>query len=228
MVYYRAAKKTRRGIMDNRPALIFDMDGTLWDSSVGVARSWTQIIKKEYDKNRSVTREDVQSVMGLTMDVIAHRIFPELKKKDAEALLEKCTDNENRYLLKHGGRLYPHLVATLDRLKENYRLFIVSNCQSGYIECFLDHYGLRDRFEDIECYGNNLKKKGANIKLICKRNGIKRALYVGDIQGDYNSACEAGVGFIHASYGFGTIDAEVPAIKSFRGLPGAAKKYFGE
>ena len=214
--------------MDKRPALIFDMDGTLWDSSVGVARSWTQIIKKEYTGSRNITREDVQSVMGLTMDVIARRLFPELKKKDAEALLKKCTDNENRYLLAHGGRLYPGLVATLDRLKEDYRLFIVSNCQSGYIECFLDHYGLWDRFEDIECYGNNLKKKGANIRLICKRNCIKRAAYIGDIQGDYAAACEAGVGFIHASYGFGTINVWVPAIKSFRGLPRAAKKYFGE
>lgn len=37
-------------------------------------------------------------------------------------------------------------------------------------------------------------------------------MYVGDIQGDYDSSKKAGVKFIHAAYGFGTIDDDVPAI----------------
>ena len=96
--------------------------------------------------------------------------------------------------------LYPKLEETLSALKEKYPLYIVSNCQSGYIEAFLDHYGFGKYFEDIECYGNNLKQKGDNIRLLADRNGLTEAVYVGDIQGDYDASCHAGVGFIHAKH----------------------------
>ncbi len=38
------------------------------------------------------------------------------------------------------------------------------------------------------------------------------AVYVGDIQGDYDASMDAGVKFIHAAYGFGTIEDKVPEI----------------
>jgi len=58
-----------------KPGIIFDMDGTLWDSSEGVAISWTEIVNKEYDKERVITAEDIQGVMGRTMDKIADALF---------------------------------------------------------------------------------------------------------------------------------------------------------
>ena len=39
---------------------------------------------------------------------------------------------------------------------------------------------------------------------------IEDAVYVGDIQGDYDASKAAGVKFIHAAYGFGEIEDEVP------------------
>ncbi|MDD6307384.1 MAG: HAD family hydrolase, partial [Clostridiales bacterium] len=71
---------------------------------------------------------------------------------------------------------------------------------------------------DIECYGNNLLQKGENIRLVAERNGLESAVYVGDIQGDYDASKKAGVDFIHAAYGFGTIDTEVPRIEAFEEL----------
>ena len=100
-----------------------------------------------------------------------------------------------------------------------YNLYIVSNCQSGYIEAFLDYYGYGKYIDDIECYGNNNLKKGDNIKLVVGRNKLDKAVYVGDIQGDYDSSVEAGIKFIHAAYGFGTINAPVPKIEAFSELP---------
>ena len=126
---------------------------------------------------------------------------------------------ENDYLREHGGMLYPDLRPTMEILKEKYHLYIVSNCQAGYIEAFLDHYDFRDLFEDIECYGNNRKQKGENIALLTKRNHLDRAVYVGDIQGDYDAASSAGLPFIHAAYGFGKISAEVPKIQGLAQLP---------
>jgi phosphoglycolate phosphatase len=202
-----------------KKGLIFDMDGTLWDSSENVAASWTEIVRKTEHKIPDITKEDVMGVMGLTMDKIADKLFDALSKEERMKLLELCCENENNYLLKHGGVLYPDLEKTLIRLKEKYHLYIVSNCQTGYIETFLEHYGFGKYFDDIECYGNNLKSKGDNIALVVKRNKLDKAWYVGDIQGDYDATMEAGIDFIHASYGFGKIKQTVPELAQFSDLP---------
>lgn len=207
-----------------KKGIIFDMDGTLWDSAEGVAKSWTRIVNREYDKSRVITVEDIHGVMGKTMDKIAEELFPELPEEPRLRLLKKCCDDENAYLREHGGVLYPELEATLAKLKKDYPLYIVSNCQSGYIEAFLDHYGFGHYFEDIECFGNNGLQKGENIRRMAERNKLTDAVYVGDIQGDYDATMEAGFTFIHAAYGFGKINAETPVIRSFSELPDVVKK----
>lgn len=209
-----------------KKGIIFDMDGTLWDSSDAVAMCWSEVTAKRLGPEHALSSEDIKGVMGKTMDVIARLLFPSLDEEGQMRLLDECCEEENRYLEKNGAILYPGLIETLVKLRDKYNLYIVSNCQSGYIEAFLNHYGIGFLFKDIECYGNNLLSKGQNIKLLADRNGLTKAVYVGDIQGDYNSACEAGVGFIHAKYGFGNIDADVPEINSITELPEAADKYF--
>ena len=200
------------------------MDGTLWDSAEGVAKSWTRIVNREYDKERIITVEDIHGVMGLTMDKIAEVLFSELPETERLELLKKCCDDENAYLREHGGVLYPELEETLVKLQKDYHLYIVSNCQSGYIEAFLEHYGFGHYFEDIECFGNNGLQKGENIRQLADRNGLTEAVYVGDIQGDYNATMEAGLTFIHAAYGFGTIAQETAKIGCFKELLTVAKE----
>lgn len=201
-----------------KKGIIFDMDGTLWDSAEGVAKSWTRIVNREYDKSRVITVDDIHGIMGKTLDKIAEVLFPELEETTRLDLLEKCCNDENAYLREHGGILYPDLEETLTDLKKEYHLYIVSNCQSGYIEAFLDYYGFWDYFEDIECFGNNGLQKGENIRRLADRNGLTEAVYVGDIQGDYDATMEAGLTFIHAAYGFGTVAQETAKIFSFREL----------
>lgn len=211
-----------------KKGIIFDMDGTLWDSAENVAVSWNIAIKESGLVERTLTTADIQGVMGKTMDKIADALFPELSKEDRMTLLEACCKLENEYLREHGGELYPNLEETWSALSKEYGLYIVSNCQAGYIEAFLDHYDFWKYFKDIECYGNNFKQKGENIRLLADRNGLEEAVYVGDIQGDYDASKMAKVGFIHAAYGFGTINEEVPAIMSMSELPEAAQAYFAD
>lgn len=207
-----------------KTGLIFDMDGTLWDSSDQVAAAWTEKLRELGYGDIVITSEAMTRVMGLTMDKLADILFEKMPREERMPALDACGEYENEYLRKHGAVLYPELEATLKRLKEKYPLYIVSNCQSGYIEAFLEHYGFGRYFEDIECYGNNLKNKGDNIALIAQRNGLEKAYYIGDIQGDYDSATQAGADFIHAAYGFGTINADVPRLERFSDLPELLEK----
>ena len=210
-----------------KKGIIFDMDGTLWDSAEGVAKSWTEVVNEEYDRARVITTRDIHNVMGRTMDKIAEVIFPNLGEEARLELMGHCCKYENEYLREHGGILFPQLEETLKILKEKYHLYIVSNCQSGYIEAFLEHYGFGKYFDDIECYGNNLLSKGKNIRLVVERNQLTDAIYVGDIQGDYDATMEAGLIFIHAAYGFGTIAQETAKINSFSELPKVAEEILG-
>lgn len=201
-----------------KKGIIFDMDGTLWDSAENVARAWNTIIERPEYNLTPLTKHDLYRVMGMTMDKLGQTLWPDMDIETRNEMLSKCYDVENSYLYEHGGDLYPNLLETLEKLKEKYHLYIVSNCQAGYIEAFLEHYKMGYLFDDIECFGNNNMSKGYNIADIVKRNDLGKAVYVGDIQGDYDSTMEAGIDFIHAAYGFGTINAEVAAISSFNEL----------
>ena len=189
------------------------MDGTLWDASEEVAHSWQEAIQASTITDKGLTKEDFMRVMGKPMDELIEVLFPELSKAEQNELLEDCCKVENAYLQEKGAKLYPGIEQMLADLKKEYFLAIVSNCQCGYIEAFLEHYGFGKYIDDIQCFGMNEVPKGENIRLVAERNHLEDAVYVGDIQGDYDASKAAGVKFIHAAYGFGEIEDEVPRIE---------------
>ena len=202
--------------------LLFDLDGTLWDSVDAICVSWNQTLAElapEYAG--TVTRQRLLPCMGMLLSDILDRLVPGLDQKQAAPLLEELLEAENRYVAAHGGVLYPHAAETLETLSSRYPLFIVSNCQAGYIEAFFQAHGLGRFFTDYENPGRTDLDKAGNIALVVERNGLKAPLYIGDTQGDYNSATKAGVPFLHAAYGFGTVDAPVPAVGAFEEIPEA-------
>lgn len=211
-----------------KKGIIFDMDGTLWDSSTEVAFSWSKAIESSSITDKVLTKADFMRVMGKPMDELIAALFPELDVKEQMELLKSCCEVENEYLKEHGAKLYPQVEEVLAKLKEEYFLAIVSNCQCGYIEAFLEHYGFEKYIEDIQCFGMNEVPKGENIRLVVERNQLDEAVYVGDIQGDYEASQKAGVGFIHAAYGFGEITGKVPYIENFGELPEAVRRLWEE
>lgn len=70
--------------------IIFDVDGTLWDSTPIVAKAWTQAVLECGIKDRIVTAEELKQLFGKTMSVIAASLFPEASKEMQEAILENA------------------------------------------------------------------------------------------------------------------------------------------
>jgi len=60
---------------------------------------------------------------------------------------------DNVVIQKVGGQIYDGVEPGLKFLARKTPLFIVSNCQAGYIETFLDFSGLGPFFQDFECWG---------------------------------------------------------------------------
>ena len=112
-------------------------------------------------------------------------------------------------------------------MSKEYNLYIVSNCQVGYINGFFEGTKLQKYFLDYECAGHTGKPKEENIKLVVERNHLERCLYIGDTQKDCDAADLAGVPFVHAAYGFGEINKPVPKVEAFEDIIAFTKAFWG-
>ena len=188
-------------------AIIFDLDGTLWNTVDSCLKA-TSLVKEEHkDITRDVTREQIESAMGKTSDEIINIYYGYLPREKGEEYANEAFSKNVENLLKEGGRLYPNTRETIINLSKKYKLYIVSNCVKGYIESFFNTSGLKDYFDDYESYGNTLLSKGENIKLVIERNNLQNPIYVGDTSGDMEGAKIAGIPFVYAAYGFGDVES---------------------
>ena len=199
-------------------SIIFDVDGTLWDSTDSVARSWNLAIQENSSLDLTITENALQQVFGKTMTEIADTLFSRLPEKERMKLLEVCFQYENRYLETHPGKLFDGVTDTLAALSGQYPLFIVSNCQQGYIEVLLRTCSLEPFIKDHLCFGETQTSKGQTILTLMKRNGLKNPVYVGDTRGDADACAEAGIPFIFAGYGFGDVPHAKMRISKFTDL----------
>lgn len=189
-------------------SIIFDVDGTLWDSTDIVAEAWNEVIRKNSDRKPDITGDTLKSLFGRTLPEIAKVVFCDYPQDEQLHLIELCCEREHELIRKTGAPLYADLEETLQILSKKYPLFVVSNCQSGYIGIFLECTGFGKYFKDHLCAGDTGNPKSENIKEIVSRNQLAAPVYIGDTAGDQKAAGEAGVPFVYASYGFG--QAEQP------------------
>lgn len=187
-------------------SIIFDLDGTLWDSTANVAVAW-QKAKTQVDYVRDdINQQTIRSITGMAYNVIFDTLYHYLDEARREEFKNLCARHELEMLRSKGGEFYPRLAETLTYLKGKYRLFIVSNCQRGYIEVFLAMEDMLSYFEGHQCYGTKGQPKYQNIMDVVADFNLQAPVYVGDTMGDRDSAQKAGVPFIFADYGFGKVE----------------------
>ena len=189
-------------------SIIFDVDGTLWDTTHVVADAWNEVVRSETSLDLSITPQKLKTLFGKTMPDIAAILFPEEPKENQLRLIDLCCQREEEALRKKSGALYPQLESVLTQLAVRLPLFLVSNCQAGYIETFLDCTGFAPYITDHLCPGDTGEGKAENIREIIRRHHLKSPVYVGDTDGDYQAVKSAGdsIPFIFASYGFGFVE----------------------
>ncbi|MDC7235390.1 MAG: HAD family hydrolase [Spirochaetales bacterium] len=205
--------------------LVFDLDGTLWDATECCAAAWVDTLAEIPGVRRDISREDIQGICGMQHSLAGERLFPSVDENRRNELLALCYLAENRYLKQRGGRLYPDCIQVLETLSSRYNLYIVSNCQAGYIESFYYYHKTKKYFKDHECSGNTGLAKDRNIRMLMDRNGIDSTIYLGDTEGDAEAARAVGIPFVYASYGFGESGGAEEVISSLSDLVSIAGRY---
>ena len=188
-------------------SLIFDIDGTLWDSRALVAEGYNIQLRREGLDHLCTDAETLKALFGKVMTEIGDALFASIPTPERYELMERCMATENRNLEENECRIgYPGVKETLTELAKTHRLFIVSNSQCGYPELCISKLGLDELFEGHMCFGDTGTCKGETIRSLMAKYGISSACYIGDTQGDADSAQIAGIPFIWASYGFGSVE----------------------
>ena len=203
-------------------SLIFDIDGTLWDSRQLVAEGYNIQLEKEGLSHLAVTAEVLKPLFGKVLGEIADTIFASVDPTQRYALMERCMETENAYLWENECRIgYPNVKQTLEALSKKHRLFIVSNSQQGYPELCIRKLGLEPYIEGHMCFGDTGTSKGQTILTLIKKHNIGSCIYIGDTQGDLEACREAGVPFIFCTYGMGRAeswDAKIDSIEELLNL----------
>jgi phosphoglycolate phosphatase len=190
-----------------RDALIFDLDGTLWDAAAASAQGWN-VALAELGVALRVTVNGIRSVSGNPFSRCAEILLPELRPIP-EGTLHLLEDHERAGIESIAGVLYAGVADGLRELSAAYPLFLVSNCPDWYLEAFFQVTGLREYFTGWDCHGSSGVSKSRMLLNLCERHGLARAVYVGDTQGDADASAGAGIEFAYVSYGFG--EASQPA-----------------
>lgn len=203
----------------NYESLIFDIDGTLWDSRALVAEGYNIQLNKEGLSRYCITAETLKPLFGRVMTEIADVLFADFPEKERYALMARCMETENRHLHENPCHIgYPGVRETMEELAKTHRLFIVSNSQQGYPELCISKLGLTGCITGHLCFGDTGTSKGKTIRALMEKYHITSCAYIGDTQGDYEATVEAGIPFLWASYGFGTPAGYAGKIDSFEDL----------
>ncbi len=199
--------------------IIFDIDGTLWDSTPEVAGAWNEALRENTDIKTVLTPEILRKEFGKPLKEILEDLFPEEGDEVREQIAGYLYRYENDRVRNAPCHLYEGMKETIRELSKTYRLFIVSNCQAGYPEAFLENTGLGECFEAHLCPGDTGLFKADNLRKIVEDYHLESPVYVGDTAGDALACKMAGVPMIYAAYGFGQVAEPEAVIHNFFQLP---------
>ncbi len=204
--------------LKNIDSIIFDLDGTLWDASATCTKAWNETLRQSGNENFVLDEKTIRSFTGLRIEKVLSQYFYTISEDKHVEFLDLYKKNEAFFMRKFGGQLYPDVKKGLNELRKKYKLFIVSNCLSGYIENFIQFNELQNIFSDFESWGNTGLSKSENIKLVIERNKLSSSVYVGDTIWDYEASMNNKIPFIYAAYGFGNISDPAYKIDEFKQL----------
>ena len=191
---------------------IFDLDGVLIDSKHMMQQSWnTCMLEHELTQ----TFDDYFKQIGKPF----RDIMKELNVENVEAV-KHTYDKASLELMEYCLEFYDGVEDTLKEIKKNNKIAVVTSKTAGRTNVILDHLDVE--FDYVVSPKKGLRGKPAPDQILfclaMTQTDPKDAVYIGDMQVDYEAATRAGIDFIHASYGYGKCDHSVKSIENLNSL----------
>lgn len=191
--------------------VIFDLDGTLLDTSEGVMCAIDSIT--EAFNLRSLSTVEKQSFIGPPIQVSFERQYSLTKERAWEIATRWREVYKDEYLFY--AKPYDGIYELLTFCREmGLKTAVATNKREDYTRTLLEHFGFTEHFDCI-C-GTDMAGTLTKPELILRcidRTGAaepERCLMVGDTEGDLAAAKAAGTDFLGVTYGYGFREGEVP------------------
>ena len=178
--------------------VIFDLDGTLLDTSPGILESVEYAAKKlGYPQ---LSREQLLTFIGPPIHSSFIRWYG-CDRQQAEALVAAYRENYRSGALLHAVP-YEGIFELLEALKrEGAKRMVATSKPQPFSEQILAHFGFAfDAVHGVDFDGRLGK---ADMIRLCMAESGAECVMVGDTEHDARGAAEAGVPFIGVRYGFG-------------------------
>lgn len=206
--------------------VIFDLDGTLMDTSSGILMAVKDTIKEH--GMPELSEEQIRTFIGPPIQWSFEAQYG-ISKEEAQRMADTF---RTLYSTKHllGAVPYPGIYDLLQALRERgMKSAIATYKREDYALRLLKHYHFDD-YTDIMYGGDNdgTLKKHDIIQKCIDTAGVKNlneVVMVGDTLHDSNGAKELGVDFIGVSYGFGFHGEEAKGIDSMAETPQDILRY---
>lgn len=187
-------------------AIIFDMDGTLFQTNLILESALKQTF--EYLRENGLWSGDTpieqyRQIMGVPLNVVWETLCP----NHSNEVREQSNDHFQLALIEQiqrgNGALYPDVLPTLQKLSEHYPLYIASNGQTAYLQAIVAQYRL-DRWikgiYSIDCIDTN--NKSSLVQHIMEEQQINSGYVIGDRASDINAAIDNNLTSIAVNFDF--------------------------
>ena len=195
--------------MKKYDALLFDLDGTLTESGIGITRCAAYALD-----TLGLTRPSTDK-LNVFVGPPLRETFPKFGVKE-EDIDKAITIFRSRYTTigKFENDPYQGIVELLQHLKQKgYRLFVATSKPEGVAKEILEHFQLTQYFDVIA--GASLdasrENKSAVIAYLLASQNVHAPLMIGDTEYDVIGATEHNIPCIGVSWGYGTKESMLQA-----------------
>jgi phosphoglycolate phosphatase len=196
-------KRWRYTMMTNRTTIIFDLDGTLIESSVGILEGF-RLALRECNIEAKLPIE--KSLIGPPLKQTISKLIDSMDTAMVDVIADAFKANYDSvgYLK---TVLFSGVIEMLEELAQEYTLYIATNKRIIPTLKIMKHLKIDSYFNGIyalDSFEPSLSSKGELIGQIMSDHGIPRELvcYVGDRIEDGVAAGENEIPFIMAAWGF--------------------------